>query len=53
MKKQSWHLDFTSYWGDFSNNYGKGTGAILLGIHLYSDDIGIILFNFGFRIVKY
>lgn len=47
MKKQIWHLDFTSYWGDVSNL------IVILGLHFYKDDIGIILFNFSFRIVKY
>ena len=51
MRKQIWYFDFTSYWGDF--RYSKGTGIVILGIHLYRDDIGIILFNFGFRVVKY
>lgn len=53
MSNQKWHLDFTSYWGGFSSDYLKGTGIVILGFHFYSEDIGIIVFNFGFRIVKY
>jgi hypothetical protein len=50
MNKLNWHLQFTNLWKDFINN---GIGIVILGIHFYKDEIGIILFNFTIGIEKY